>query len=372
MISQTTPVKPNRKERRALERKMRKETKNPKTAAPTNETGMFTVYVPVIEQPKETNQPTPSTQPILEKLRITVQEADEIKKYILNSTDCFKTAGKTYGSLTERIICAYIAKYQQQSIKAEAACNIHYAANAIAAELGIPTVKNYLDDDIKASQRNVEEFRSYILALTNECNRLFAKLESSIEKLDSAIFGDTEPWIVSDETINSFKKAEQKRLADLLVEKENRRAEAARQAEIDSLLARLKELGYDPAETKSKPNENEFFVTVERREEVVPVISITLNGEPLTMSVDEAIAEIKRWRANLPKKSSKDNPLDNQDNIDHLRLIEKLSFVKQIDRTSLFKYDFDWSYNTFWYRFKGLVSKYNIKLWCRYKMTFDR
>lgn len=269
-----------------------------------------------------------------------------------------------------------LARIRKRLDDVETVNNTCLAAKAISLELGIDVTQvnsmfESISRDLDASVENVQESVNCVATLLQEIERNGKKLIKSFKRFQKEL--SAEPMIISTEAIRLAKHQLDAKLSELIAQKEQAQTEAARQAEIDSLLARLKELGYDSAkpDEQSRP-ENEFFVTVERREEVVPVISITLNGEPLTMTEEEAIAEIKRWRANLPKKSSKDNPLDSQDNIDHLRLIEKLSFVKKIDRTSLFKYDFDWSYNTFWYRFKGMVSKYNIKLWCRYKMTFDR
>ena len=264
-----------------------------------------------------------------------------------------------------------LSRIQKRLDDVETVNNTCLAAKALSLELGIDTTQvnsmfESISRDLDASVENVQESVNCVATLLQEIERNGKKLIKSLRRFEKELSSD--PMIISTEAIGLAKHQLDAKLSELIVQKEQAQAEANRQAEIASLLARLKELGYDPV-AEAKPDE--FFVTVKRHEEVVPVISITLNGEPLTMSVDEAISEVKRWRANLPKKSSKDNPLDNQDNIDHLRLIEKLSFIKQKDRTSLFIQDFDWSYNTFWYRFKRMVTKYNIKLWCRYRMTFD-
>lgn len=370
-INQTTPAKPNRKERRALERKMRKETKNPKTIViPTNETGVLAVYVPVSE-PKETPA-QPSVKPSPTQSFLSDTMATQLKSIQFT----LQEAEQTYSMSIEDLIKTYESQLQQQIAKAETAINMYHTANVVATELELSIESNSLDVDIKASQRNVEESKRYLQALLDEYKRRAERLVSSINKLDKAI--NTTPWTVSDDTINRFMKLQQKRLADLLVEKENRRVETARQAEINSLLARLKELGYDPdpiAETKpdEQPNENEFFV-VERREEVIPVIAITLNNRQLSMTVDEACQKIKSWYASLPKHTSIklwDQGYAEKDIVEYLKLIEQISFVKKKGRVDLFREEFDWSYSSFLSRFGTLLQKYNIKMWAKQKLTFD-
>lgn len=247
------------------------------------------------------------------------------------------------------------------SNRLETAYNTNAAAQVIGSEAHVQ-IKDIDFEEIRKSHilglETIDLTDETVAIVKNMASALNHSIKNACGLMETLAYTD----FSSESEVRELIDQANKSLEEALTAKE----EMSKQEEIQRLLARLKELGYDPTTTAEAKSEEVVIVTKEEKD-VTPTIKITLNGISTKMTVDEATDYIKRWVKSIKRKHLK---AYDQSVIEYLRIIQTLSFVYKTARKDLFK-KFEWDYNTFYHRFGPILEQENIKLYSKIRCTFD-